>query len=226
MGVSRMNKILIVEDEEAISSLIEMSLVRAGYRCETADDGLVAADKIEQNVYDLVLLDVMLPGLDGYELMDYLRPTGTPVIFITAKGSLGDRVKGLRLGADDYIVKPFEVPELIARVESVLRRTGRGGQTLHAWDVELDPVARTVTKNGVPVALTPREFDLLELLIRNRGMALYRETLFERVWGGEPENDTRTLDLHINRLRKKLGWQTRITTVYKIGYKLEREDAP
>src|SRR5699024_7381103 len=107
---------------------------------------------------DLVLLDVMLPGLDGYELMDYLRPTGTPVIFITAKGSLGDRVKGLRLGADDYIVKPFEVPELIARVESVLRRTGRGGQTLHAWDVELDTVARTVTKNGVPVALTPREF--------------------------------------------------------------------
>lgn len=226
MGVSRMNKILIVEDEEAISSLIEMSLVRAGYRCETADDGLVAADLIEENVYDLVLLDVMLPGLDGYELMDYLRPTGTPVIFITAKGSLGDRVKGLRLGADDYIVKPFEVPELIARVESVLRRTGRGGQTLHAWDVELDTVARTVTKNGVPVALTPREFDLLELLIRNRGMALYRETLFERVWGGEPENDTRTLDLHINRLRKKLGWQTRITTVYKIGYKLEREDAP
>ena len=226
MGVSRMNKILIVEDEEAISSLIEMSLVRAGYRCETADDGLVAADKIEENVYDLVLLDVMLPGLDGYELMDYLRPTGTPVIFITAKGSLGDRVKGLRLGADDYIVKPFEVPELIARVESVLRRTGRGGQTLHAWDVELDTVARTVTKNGVPVALTPREFDLLELLIRNRGMALYRETLVERVWGGEPENDTRTLDLHINRLRKKLGWQTRITTVYKIGYKLEREDAP
>lgn len=221
-----MNKILIVEDEEAISSLIEMSLVRAGYRCETADDGLVAADLIEENVYDLVLLDVMLPGLDGYELMDYLRPTGTPVIFITAKGSLGDRVKGLRLGADDYIVKPFEVPELIARVESVLRRTGRGGQTLHAWDVELDTVARTVTKNGVPVALTPREFDLLELLIRNRGMALYRETLFERVWGGEPENDTRTLDLHINRLRKKLGWQTRITTVYKIGYKLEREDAP
>ena len=221
-----MNKILIVEDEEAIASLIEMSLVRAGYRCETADDGLVAADKIEENVYDLVLLDVMLPGLDGYELMDYLRPTGTPVIFITAKGSLGDRVKGLRLGADDYIVKPFEVPELIARVESVLRRTGRGGQTLHAWDVELDTVARTVTKNGVPVALTPREFDLLELLIRNRGMALYRETLFERVWGGEPENDTRTLDLHINRLRKKLGWQTRITTVYKIGYKLEREDAP
>ena len=221
-----MNKILIVEDEEAISSLIEMSLVRAGYRCETADDGLVAADKIEQNVYDLVLLDVMLPGLDGYELMDNLRPTGTPVIFITAKGSLGDRVKGLRLGADDYIAKPFEVPELIARVESVLRRTGRGGQTLHAWDVELDTVARTVTKNGVPVALTPREFDLLELLIRNRGMALYRETLFERVWGGEPENDTRTLDLHINRLRKKLGWQTRITTVYKIGYKLEREDAP
>ena len=220
-----MNKILIVEDEEAISSLIEMSLVRAGYRCETADDGLAAADLIEQNTYDLVLLDVMLPGLDGYELMDYLRPTGTPVIFITAKGSLGDRVKGLRLGADDYIVKPFEVAELVARVESVLRRTGRGGRELKAWDVEIDTVARSVTQAGRSVQLTPREFDLLELLVRNRGVALYRETLFERVWGGEPENDTRTLDLHINRLRKKLGWQTKIVTIYKVGYKLEREDA-
>ncbi len=220
-----MNKILIVEDEEAIASLIEMSLVRSGYRCEAVNDGITAADRIEQNVYDLVLLDVMLPGLDGYELMDYLRPTGTPVIFITAKGTLGDRVKGLRLGADDYIVKPFEVAELIARVESVLRRTGRGGRVLTAWDVEIDTVARSVTQLGRAVQLTPREFDLLELLVRNRGVALYRETLFERVWGGEPENDTRTLDLHINRLRKKLGWQTKIVTIYKVGYKLEREDA-
>ena len=122
-----MNRILIVEDEVPIAQLIEMSLARAGYQCEAVNDGCAAADKIEQNDYDLVLLDIMLPGLDGYELLEYLRPMGTPVIFITAKGTLGDRVRGLNLGADDYIVKPFEVAELVARVESVLRRTGRGG---------------------------------------------------------------------------------------------------
>lgn len=127
-----------------------MSLERVGYTCEAVNDGLTAADRIEQNAYDLVLLDIMLPGLDGYELLEYLRPTGTPVIFITAKGSLGDRVKGLRLGADDYIVKPFEIAELVARVESVLRRTGRGGRMLRAWDVQLDAVARTVTKAASP----------------------------------------------------------------------------
>lgn len=151
---------------------------------------------------------------------------GTPVIFITAKGTLGDRVRGLNLGADDYIVKPFEVAELVARVESVLRRTGRGGALLRAWDVTVDTVARSATKAGVPVALTPREFDLLEQLLRNRGAALYRDVLFERVWGGEMDDGTRTLDLHIQRLRKKLGWQEHIKTVYKVGYLLEMEGEP
>ena len=205
-----MNRILIVEDEVPIAQLIEMSLARAGYQCEAVNDGCAAADKIEQNDYDLVLLDIMLPGLDGYELLEYLRPMGTPVIFITAKGTLGDRVRGLNLGADDYIVKPFEVAELVARVESVLRRTGRS----------------SATKAGVPVALTPREFDLLEQLLRNRGAALYRDVLFERVWGGEMDDGTRTLDLHIQRLRKKLGWQEHIKTVYKVGYLLEMEGEP
>src|SRR5699024_10684571 len=125
-----------------------------------------------------------LPGLDGYELLDYLRPLGTPVIFITAKTATKDRVRGLQLGADDYLVKPFEVEELLARVGAVLRRTGRGGQTLQAFDVTLDVVGRRVTQNGRPVELTPREFGLLEQLMRNRGAALYREALYERVWGG------------------------------------------
>lgn len=221
-----MNHILIVEDEKPIAQLIDMSLSRAGYQCEQVHDGLVAADRLEKVGYDLVLLDIMLPGLDGYELLEYLRPMGTPVIFITAKGTLGDRVRGLRLGADDYIVKPFEVAELVARVESVLRRTGRGGAELHAWDVVVDTVAHSVTKAGEPVPLTPREFDLLEQLLRNRGAALYRDVLFERVWGGEMEDGTRTLDLHIQRLRKKLGWQSRIRTVYKVGYLLEPEELP
>ena len=218
-------RILIVDDEDKLRALVAKHARHAGYEIAECADGCAAVERCREGGIDLVVLDIMLPGLDGYELLEYLRPTGTPVIFITAKGSLGDRVKGLRLGADDYIVKPFEIAELVARVESVLRRTGRGGRMLRAWDVQLDAVARTVTKAGEPVALTPREFDLLEQLIRNRGAALYRDALFERVWGGEMGPDTRTLDLHINRLRKKLGWHDKITTVYKVGYKLEKEEA-
>ena len=146
-----MNRILIVEDEVPIAQLIEMSLARAGYQCEAVNDGCAAADKIEQNDYDLVLLDIMLPGLDGYELLEYLRPMGTPVIFITAKGTLGDRVRGLNLGADDYIVKPFEVAELVARVESVLRRTGRGGALLRG----LNQLVQRETGIDVHVAESP-----------------------------------------------------------------------
>ena len=217
-----MNRILIVEDEATIARLMEVSLLRAGYDCTVANDGLTAADLIAENDFDIALLDIMLLGLDGYELLDYLRPLGTPVIFITAKTATKDRVRGLQLGADDYLVKPFEVEELLARVGAVLRRTGRGGQTLQAFDVTLDVVGRRVTQNGRPVELTPREFGLLEQLMRNRGAALYREALYERVWGGEMA-DTRTLDLHIQRLRKKLGWQEQIETVYRVGYRLRKE---
>ena len=162
-----MNPILIVDDERPIAELIELTLLQAGYQCEIALDGDTAADKIEVGHYDLILLDIMLPGVSGYELMQYIQPTGTPVIFLTAKGILADRVRGLRMGADDYIVKPFEPLELLARVESVLRRAGRGGGLLRAFDVVVDPTARRVEKNGGPVALTPREFDLLVLLLRN-----------------------------------------------------------
>ena len=219
-----MNRILIVEDEATISRLIEVSLTRAGYACTVANDGLAAADQIEQQDFDLALLDIMLPGLDGYELLDYLRPLGTPVIFITAKGTTKDRVKGLSRGADDYLVKPFEVEELLARVGAVLRRTGRGGQLLTAFGVTLDVSGRSVTQDGNPVELTPREFALLEQLMRNRGVVLYRDVLFERVWGPDSESDMRTLDLHIRRLRMKLGWQKQIRTVFRVGYELLNED--
>lgn len=218
-----MNPILIVDDERPIAELIELTLLQAGYRCEIALDGETAADKIETGRYDLILLDIMLPGVSGYELMEYIRPTGTPVIFLTAKGMLADRVRGLRMGADDYIVKPFEPLELLARVESVLRRAGRSGGLLRAFGVVVDPAARRVEKGGAPVALTPREFDLLVLLLRNQGIALYRDVMYERVWGGEEEAGSRTLDLHIQRLRKKLGLADKIKTVYKIGYLLEVE---
>ena len=182
---------------------------------------MTASRMLDEKTYDLVLLDVMLPGVDGFSLMPQLTDSGTPVIFLTAKGALTDRVRGLRLGADDYIVKPFEPEELLARVESVLRRTGRGAHVLTAFDVQMEPVSRTVLQNGSPVALAPREFDLLVFLIRNRGIVLHRDVIYERVWGGESETDTRVLDLNIQRLRKKLGWSKHIKTVYRLGYLLE-----
>ena len=219
-----MNHILIAEDEHLIARLIELTLTRAGYHCTVAEDGTTAADLIEKQSFDLALLDIMLPGADGYELLEYLKPQGVPVIFITAKAAVKDRVQGLRLGADDYIVKPFAVEELVARTETVLRRTGRSGRELRAFDVVLDTQERTARKNGGVIELRPREFDLLELLMRNRGAALYRDVMYERVWGGEPDSESlRTVDTHIARLRKKLGWADRIETVTKIGYRLKKE---
>lgn len=217
-----MRPILIVEDERPIADLIELTLTGAGYTCEQANDGETAADLIAERDYELAILDIMLPKIDGYELLGYLRSVGTPVIFVTAKTTLHDRVRGLNLGADDYLTKPFEPLELVARVESVLRRTGRANVVLQAFGVTLDPAARTVEQNGKPVHLSPREFELLELLMRNRGLTLYREVLYERLWGDEAF-DSRPLDLCVTRLRKKLGWKNEICTVFRVGYRLEKE---
>lgn len=218
-----MNPVLIVEDEKAIADLIEMTLEDFGYSCIQAFDGEQAANLMEKERFDLILLDVMLPGVDGFSLMEYIRPTGTPVIFLTAKSSVEDRVRGLRAGAYDYIVKPFAPAELLARVDGLMRHTGRRSCTIRLWDVEINPDVRTVTKNGAAVSLTPREFDLLMALVLNRGMVLYRDVLFERVWGLDSEAATRTLDIHISRLRKKLGWEQHLRSVPKIGYLLEAE---
>lgn len=218
-----MKPILIVDDEEAIARLISRALGGAGYRCKAVTDSAEAADLLEQNQYDLVLLDVMMPGIDGYDLLNYILPTGTPVIFITAKGTLADRVYGLHMGADDYIVKPFEPAELLARVESVLRRAGRAAMAYTAWDVTVDTAACRVTRGGQPIALTPKEYELLLLLLRNRGSVLYRDYLYETVWGEEDMGDsTRTLDTHIQRLRRKLGWEDKIRTVHRVGYCLDK----
>lgn len=216
-----MTHLLIVEDEQPIAELIQAGLDKAGYAWDYAPDGKAAADYIEQKNYDLVLLDIMLPEIDGYELMEYIEPLGIPVIFLTAKGSTKEKVRGLRMGADDYIVKPFEIDELLARVDSVLRRYHKGQTVLTAAEVTIDIPSHRVLKNGQEVMLTPKEFDLLLFLVRNKNAALYRETLFERVWEEDFNGDSRTLDLHIQRLRKKLNWKDRIKTVYKIGYILE-----
>lgn len=216
-----MKKILIVEDEEPISNLIKLNLSAEGYLCTCAFDGKTTADLIEKEDFDLAILDIMLPEINGYELLEYIKPLEIPVIFLTAKSAVNDRIKGLRMGADDYISKPFQVGELIARVEVVLRRYGKSGKKLSLGDVEIDIESRIVRKAGMPVDLTVKEYDLLLELMQNKNVALYRNRLYEKVWGGEFAEDTRTLDSHIQRLRKKLNWEERIKTVFRIGYRLE-----
>ena len=220
-----MGSILVVEDEKTIADLIGITLESIGLSCVKAYDGNQAADWIETQSFDLILLDVMLPGIDGFSLMEWIRPTGTPVIFLTARDSIEDRVCGLRLGAYDYIMKPFAAEELIARVEGVLRHTGRRGTVLKLWDVEIDPESHTVTKAGESVSLTPHEYNLLLTLVHNRGIALYRSVLFERVWGMDADPSNRTLDTHISRLRHKLNWEDKIRTVPRVGYMLGGENA-
>lgn len=219
-----MIKILIVDDEKPICDLIDMNLSECGYHCTTVQDGVNAITMIEQGKYDLILLDVMLPGVNGYDIMEYIRPLEIPVIFITAKHEIKDRVKGLKLGADDYLVKPFDIVELTARVEAVLRRYNKAERLLTAGDVVVDVDAHSVTKSGQTIDLTNKEFGLLVLFIKNKNVALFRETLYEKVWDGEYDGDSRTLDLHVQRLRKKLKWEDglpRIVAVYKVGYRLE-----
>ncbi len=219
-----MIKILIVDDEKPICDLIDINLTAAGYSCKSVQDGLKAIDLIDQEHFDLVLLDIMLPGVDGYDVMDYIRPLKIPVIFITARHEVRDRVKGLKLGAEDYLVKPFDVVELVARVEVVLRRYNKAQKILKAGDVVVDVEARQVTKGGRKVVLTNKEFGLLVLFMRNKNVALFRETLYEKVWEGEYFADSRTLDLHVQRLRRKMGWEEQLVAVYKVGYRLEIED--
>lgn len=218
-----MYPILIVDDEKAIADLIEITLQSLNYDCVKAYSGEEAADLIDKQKFDLILLDVMLPGVDGFSLIDYILPTGTPVIFITAKTSVEDRVRGLRAGAYDYITKPFATDELLARVDGLMRHTGRRKSALTVWGVQIDQETRTATKNGKEINLTPREFDLLMVLVRDQGIVLYRDVLFERVWGLDSNATTRTLDIHISRLRKKLGWNQQLRAVPKIGYVLEAQ---
>lgn len=216
-----MEPVLIVEDEPAIADLIEMTLAPHGYPCRQARSAEEAADLLDAERFSLVLLDVMLPGADGFALMDYIGERDVPVVFVTARAEVADRVRGLRAGAYDYIAKPFAPDELLARVDGLMRRTGRAGPGLFVWGVVIDCARRTVSKDGKPVRLTPREYDLMMMLVRNRGIALYRGVLMDRVWGDECPESTRTLDIHISRLRTKLGWKSCLVSVPGVGYRLE-----
>ncbi|MBR6401968.1 MAG: response regulator transcription factor [Eubacterium sp.] len=216
-----MIRILAVDDEKPIANLIRISLKNVGYVCDVAYDGNTALDMIDENVYDLILLDIMLPEVDGFELMEYIRPLGVPVIFLTAKDALNDRVKGLRMGAEDYMVKPFEVAELIARVEVVLRRYKKTEDSFELNGLTVDAVSMVVKRGDKEINLTPKEFELLLLFLRTPNTALYRETIYEKVWGGELEYGSKTVDLHVQRLRKKAGLNKELKSVSKVGYRLD-----
>ncbi len=216
-----MCKILIVEDENPISELIRMNLSNSGHSCVCAYDGKEAADLLVDARFDLILLDIMLPKVDGFELMEFIRPLEIPVIFLTAKADVADRVKGLRLGADDYIVKPFAIAELLARVDTVIRRYYKTDPVIRFAGIEVFTQSHAVLRSGEPVELTPKEYDLLMLFVQNMNIALFRDIIFERVWQGDCLGDSRTVDLHVQRLRKKLGLEDFLKTVYKVGYCLE-----
>lgn len=215
-----MAHILIVEDEKSINDLIAMNLELVGHTGEQVYDGNEALECLKQNTYSLVIMDIMLPGLDGLVLIQHV-PENTPVIFLTAMGNLSDRVKGLKLGADDYIVKPFETVELLARIEAVLRRTQRSLNTFSLDNTVVNLESRVVTVNDSEIELTLREYELLEILIKNKNIALSREKLLKLAWEYDYFGETRTVDVHIQKLRKKLNWENRIKTVYKMGYRLE-----
>lgn len=217
-----MIKILIVEDDDAIANLIRLNLTGYGYSCRICEDGLVAADLLEEDTsWDLILLDIMLPNINGYELMEYIKPLGIPVIFLTAKGDIDSKIKGLTSGAEDYISKPFEIVELMARINIVLRRFNKTDEIIKIGDISIDPENRVVKRGDKEIDLTPREFDLLLLLARNKNITLYRDTIYEKVWNMEYTGDTRTLDLHIRRLRNKVDFGDRLKTIYGVGYRLE-----
>ena len=215
-----MAKILVVEDEKAINQLMKQNLSLQGHQITQAFDGSEALNIIDSRAdFDLIILDVMLPFISGLELIEYIKDI--PVMFVTARDGISDRVKGLTSGAEDYLVKPFDMLELVARVNLILKRYKKDTSIFTLENTVVDMVAQSITKNGEEVDLTPQEWSLLETLIRNVNIALSREKLLNMAWGYDFEGDSRTVDVHIVKLRKKLGWEENIRTLYKLGYRLE-----
>lgn len=217
-------RILVVEDDSSISELICMNLEAAGYEPLPFMDGLSAEHFLREACSDmpaLALVDVMLPGKDGFELMEDFQKARIPVIYLTAKDDVLSKVHGLKSGAEDYIVKPFDVLELLVRMEKVLKRTGRSRKIIRIQDVTIDLAEHSVSKNGERVALKPLEYELLVTLAGSRNVAFSREELLNRIWGTDYVGETRTVDVHIGQLRKKLGFHKVIRTISKTGYRLE-----
>ena len=216
------NRILVVEDDAAIAEAIGLNLMLSEYEYRIIDDGADAASYLEKDhSFDLALLDVMLPHLDGFKLMRYMERYNIPVLYLTAKVDLASKIKGLRLGAEDYIVKPFEMLELLVRIEKILARTGKLNTILRYKTITVDLRKRTVQKYGNPVLLQPLEFDLLAILLKFKNCTLSRDRLLNEVWGFDFAGGTRTVDIHVAHLRKKLGPELNIVSVTKLGYRLE-----
>ena len=216
------NRILIVEDDHGISDTVALNLRYVGYECTVFDDGAEAATALENDhAYDLALLDIMLPGIDGFTLFANMEKYNIPVIYMTAKTDSESEVKGLRDGAEDYIVKPFEVVTLLVRIEKVLKRTGRLNQVYHFGNITVDVENRSVTKDGEAIELPPLEFDVLTVLIKNKNRTVTREHILNEIWGEDYFGDVRTVDVRIANLRKKLGLGDAIRTISKAGYRLE-----
>ena len=216
------NRILIVEDDHGISDTVALNLRYVGYDCTVFDNGSEAAASLEKDhAYDLALLDIMLPGMDGFELFSYMEKYKIPVIYMTAKTDSKSEVRGLRDGAEDYIVKPFEVVTLLVRIEKVLKRTGRLNQIYHFGNIKVDVENRIVTKDDKPVELPPLEFDVLTVLIKNKNRTVSRDHILNEIWGEDYFGDLRTVDVRIANIRKKLGLGDMIRTISKVGYRLE-----
>ena len=217
-----MARICIVEDDLHIAQMIEATLTMMNYDCVRCEDGKQAVETILNNRFDLILLDIMLPELDGFGVLEKIRSREIPVIFLTAMGSVSDKVRGLRLGAEDYIVKPFEAMELLARIEVVLRRFHTDESSILQYDeIQVDIQRHTVTKVGEEVTLTPKQFDVLVFLMKHVDLAVSRDQLLSAVWGYEFEGESRTVDIHVQQVRKKMGLQGRLVTISKLGYRLE-----
>lgn len=215
-----MARVLIVEDEVLINKHITDELTYIGHKCLSAFDGEEALDLINGNTFDLIILDVMLPKISGFELMKHIKKT--PVIFVTAKSDLNDRLNGLDLGADDYIVKPFEMPELLARVRVVLRRTNRSEQFFPLDDLMIDFESQKVFRGDEEIKLTAKEFAVLDMFITNKNCVLTREQILDSVWAYNYEGETtQVIDVYVQHLRKKLGLKNRIKAVYGVGYRFE-----
>lgn len=213
-------KILIVDDEDKIRELIKLNLEVAGYDCSEARDGKEALELCKKESYDLVLLDIMMPKIDGYKVAEELVTKNIPIIFLSAKDSTLDKVKGLKIGADDYITKPFESIELLARVESVLRRNNKINNIINFKNIKIDTDSRIVYLDNKEINLTSKEYELLIVLVKNKNIALSREKLLELVWNYDYLGDTRTVDMHIKNLRSKLHLEDDIITIHKYGYRL------
>ena len=214
-------RILVIEDEKRLAFTLADMIGGAGYYTDVSHDGAEGLELAQTGIYDAIVLDVMLPGKDGFELMELMKEAKIPVIYLTAKSDVGSKIKGLRSGAEDYIVKPFEVLELLVRVEKVLERTGRQISRITVGTVEINLNEHQVIRDGQEVSLKPLEYDLLVLLAKNKNMAFTREQLLNQVWGSDYLGETRTVDVHIGQLRKKLELFDVIKTIPKIGYRLE-----